>query len=187
MTTQAIQIVHLLPGRVRVKFPRLKGNAALASEVQHTLATIDGIHHVEVSSTTGSVLVLYDPRLLESYKMEAVGSLMALADRLGLSIADIDLEELQDWLHAARNGLPPGTPGPQGSGIGALFDGMNTGVAQVTKGWGDLRTLVPLTLCFLGFRSLLLAEQVPFPSWYDYLWFAFGTFVVLHPSRPVQG
>ncbi len=112
MAAQAIQVVHFLPGRVRVKLSGLKGNTALAREVQHTLVAIDGIQHVEVSPITGSVLVLYD--------------------------------------------------------------------------LGDLRLFIPLTLCFLGFRSLLLTEQLAFPSWYDYLWFAFGTYVALNPTRPVR-
>jgi hypothetical protein len=191
MATQAIQVVHFLPGRVRVKLPGLKGNTALAREVQHTLAAIDGIRHVEVSPITGSVLVLYNPGIaasftLESLNAEAVSSLMTLADALGLSLEDIDMDELQRWLHAMRNGTHPGTPGELGSGVGTWFSSVQAGVAQTTSGLGDLRTLIPLTLCFLGFRSLLLTEPLTFPSWYDYLWFAFGTYVALNPTRPVR-
>jgi len=191
MATPAIQVVHFLPGRVRVKLPGLKGSTALAREVQYTLVAIDGIQHVEVSPITGSVLVLYDPGMaesftLESLKAEAVSSLTALADALGLSLEDIDMDELQRWLHATRNGTHPGTPGELGSGVGMLLSSVNAGVAQTTSSLGDLRTLIPLTLCFLGFRSLLLTEQLAFPSWYDYLWFAFGTYVALNPTRPVR-
>jgi len=191
MAAQAIQVVHFLPGRVRVKLSGLKGNTALAREVQHTLVAIDGIQHVEVSPITGSVLVLYDPGMaesftLESLKAEAVSSLTVLTEALGLSLEDIDMDELQRWLHATRNGTYPGTPGALGSGVGTLFSSVNAGVDQTTSGLGDLRTLIPLTLCFLGFRSLLLTEQLAFPSWYDYLWFAFGTYVALNPTRPVR-
>jgi len=186
MVAQAIQIVHCLPGRVRAKFSRLKGDAALAREMQHTLAAIEGIQHVEVSPTTGSVLVVYDLRLPEWLNMEAVGPLMGLADTLGLSLEDMDTEELQSWLCALRNGAHPETSTTLESGVGTIFGSVNSGVARVASRWSDLRTLIPLTLCFLGFRSLLLAEQVAFPTWYDYLWFAFGTYVALHPSRPAQ-
>jgi hypothetical protein len=191
MATQAIQVVHFLPGRVRVKLPGLKGNIALAREVQHRLAAIDGIQHVEVSPITGSVLVLYNPGIaasftLESLNAEAVSSLMILADALGLSLEDIDMDELQRWLHATQNGTRPGTPAALESGVGAWFSSVQAGVVQTTSGLGDLRTLIPLTLCFLGFRSLLLTEPLTFPSWYDYLWFAFGTYVALNPTRPVR-
>jgi hypothetical protein len=191
MAAQAIQVVHFLPGRVRVKLSGLKGNTALAREVQHTLVAIDGIQHVEVSPITCSVLVLYDPGMAESFTLkslnaEVVDSLTALADALGLSLEDIDMDELQRWLHATRNGTHPGTPGDLGSGFGTLFSSINAGVAQTTSGLGDLRLFIPLTLCFLGFRSLLLTEQLTFPSWYDYLWFAFGTYVALNATRPAR-
>ena len=183
MVMQAIQIVHALPGRVRVKLPRLKGNTTLAREIGRTLTPLEGIHHVETSTTTGSVLVLYEPRLLSTLDTEAVGSLSALADMLGLSVEDVPMAELQRRLHAATNGAHAGMSTTLGSGIAALLGSVNAGVIPLTGGWGELRTLVPLTLAFLGLRSLLLTDRLPFPSWYEYLWFAFSTFVALHPSR----
>ena len=180
MGTPAIQLVHFLPGRVRVKLPRLKGNASLAGEVERTLTALQGIRHVETSTTTGSVLVLYEPHLLASLDVEAVGSVMDLAKVLGLSCEDVDMDALQHWLYAAPNGPRAETSTALGSNITAFFDNVNAGVTQITGGWGELRALVPLTLAFLGLRSLLFTENLPFPTWYDYLWFAFGTFAILN-------
>jgi len=183
MGTQAIQIIHALPGRVRVRLPRLKGNASLAGEVERVLTALAGIRHVEASTTTGSMLVLYEPRLLESLDIEAIVPLLGLAGRLGLSFEDMDMDEIQDWLHTAANGTRPAMPSTLGSDIAAWLNSVNAGVTQVTGGWGELRTLVPLTLAFLGLRSLLFTEQLPFPTWYDYLWFAFSTSMVLNIAR----
>ena len=187
MGTPAIQIVHFLPGRVRVKLPRLKGNASLAGEVERTLTALQGIRHVETSTTTGSVLVLYEPRLPASLDLEAVGSLMDLAHTLGLSFEDVDMDVLQHWLHTGAHGTRAETPTALGNNITAFFDNVHAGVTQVARGWGELRMLVPLTLAFLGLRSLLFTDNLPFPTWYDYLWFAFGTFVVLNvPRAPLE-
>jgi Heavy metal associated domain 2 len=187
MATPAIQIVHFLPGRVRVKLSKLKGNASLAGEVERTLTALQGIRHVETSTMTGSVLVLYEPRLPASLDLEAVGSLMELANTLGLSFEDVDMDVLQHWLHTVANGTRAETPTALGNTITAFFNNMNAGVTQITSGWGELRMLVPLTLAFLGLRSLLLTDNLPFPTWYDYLWFAFGTFAVLHvPRAPLE-
>src|SRR5437667_373120 len=84
------------------------------------LVAPNGSQHVEVSPITGSVLVLYDPGMAESFTLEsleaeAVSSLTALADALGLSLEDIDMDEFQRWLHATRNGTHPETPGELGS------------------------------------------------------------------------
>jgi len=186
MVTPAIQIVHFLPGRVRVKLPRLKGNASLAGEVERILTALQGICHVETSTMTGSVLVLYESCLLASLDLEAVGSLMELAHTLGLSFEDGDMDALQHWLHAAANGTRTETPTALGNNITAFFDNVNTGVTQITGGWGELRTLVPLTLAFFGLRSLLVTENLPFPTWYDYLWFAFSTFAILNVPRATR-
>src|SRR5215475_2765406 len=186
MVTPAIQIVHFLPGRVRLKLPRLKGNASLAEEVERTLTALQGIRHVETSTTTGSVLVLYEPYLPASLDLEAVGSLMELANTLGLAFEDVEMDALQHWLHAAANGTRADTPTALGNNITAFFDNVNTSVTQLTGGWGELRTLVPLTLAFLGLRSLLVTENLLFPTWYDYLWFAFSTFAMLHIPRATR-
>jgi len=183
MVTPAIQIVHFLPGRVRVKLPRLKGNACLAGEVERTLTALQGIRHVETSTTTGSVLVLYEPHLLASLDLEAVGRLTELAHTLGLSFEAVDMDVLQHWLHTVANGTRAETPTALGNNITAFFDNIKTGMPQITGGWGALRTLAPLTLAFLGLRSLLLTDNPPFPTWYDYLWFAFSTFMVLNVSH----
>lgn len=180
-------MVHFLPGRVRVRLPMLKGNVSLAGEVERTLTALEGIYHVEASTTTGSVLVLYGPHLIESLDIEAIGSLMALARTLGLSCENVDMDALQAWLHTAANGTHTDATTTLGSDTATLLSSMNAGVTQVTGGWGELRTLVPLTLAFLGLRSLLLTQQLPLPTWYDYLWFAFSTYVVLNLPRPTMG
>ena len=183
IATQTIQLIHALPGRVRVRLPRLKGNASLAVEVERALRALVGIRHVETSTTTGSVLVLYEPRLLESLDLDAFVPLLGLAGRLGLSFEDMDMDEIQGWLHMAANGTHAGPAPMLGNGIAAWLNSVNAGVTQVTGEWGELRTLVPLTLAFLGLRSLLLTEPLPFPAWYDYLWFAFSTYMILHIPR----
>ena len=186
MVTSGIQLVHYLPGRVRVKLPRLKGNASLAGEVERTLVALEGVCQVATSTTTGSVLVLYEPRLLASLDLEAVGALMELAHTLGLSFEEGEMDLLQHWIHAAANGTRAETPTALGSTITAFFEQVKAGVPQITGGWGGLQTLVPLTLAFLGVRSLLMTDNLPFPTWYDYLWFAFSTFAVLNVPRAAR-
>jgi hypothetical protein len=124
--------------------------------------------------------VLYESHRLAALAPEAVGTLLELAYTLGLTCEAGDMDTLQHWLQAAANGTRAETPTAAGSSITAFFDNVYAGVTQRTGGWGELRMLLPLTLAFLGFRSLLLTENLPFPTWYDYLWFAFGTFAVLN-------
>jgi copper chaperone CopZ len=52
--------VHDVPGRLRVKIPTLKGNAATAEKIQELLKTLCGIRDITASTVTGSVIVNYD-------------------------------------------------------------------------------------------------------------------------------
>lgn len=190
-TTPAIQIVHFIPGRVRLKCPRLKGNTVLASQIHQTLLALHGIWDVAASPTTGSVLIRYDPAMVDAstmatWDLETLGSLMALAEALGLSMDTLDMDELQRWLHIAQHGMPPDIEPTLSYGVQTALGSMNNGVTQLTGGLTDLRLFIPLTLGLLGVRSLLVTEQLPFPGWYDYLWFAFGTYMALHVPRPVR-
>ena len=181
MTAYATQVTHFLPGRLRVKSGKVKNNLPFAREVERTLTGLQGVRGVEANPITGSVLLLYDPQA-----PEALSALLTYTEFLELSPSQRDCEQLEDWLAAAVNGTHPGPAAPLSVGISNVFGSLNVSVAQATSGWGDLRSLVPLTLFFLGVRSLLTTEKLVFPTWYDFFWFAFSAFLVLNPSAPQQ-
>lgn len=169
MTIHDAQVVHFLPGRIRLKSAQFKGNPALAQEVQQTLLTLPGVLSVEAQPTTGSVLVLYD----SANHLP----LPTLAEAFGWSAAETTPEHLEDWLRTSVRSASPGLA----TDLRAMFGGANTGAAYVTGGWADLRTLAPLALILLGIRSLLVTSPLPVPQWYDFFWFAFGIFMALNP------
>lgn len=53
--------IHLLPGRMRVKIPGLRGNVQMSQSLNKTLSNLPGILGRQVNSQTGSVLVFYNP------------------------------------------------------------------------------------------------------------------------------
>ncbi len=53
--------VHHLPGRLRLKLPALKRNAAYAQALQTSLSTVPGVLAVRANTLTGSLLISYDP------------------------------------------------------------------------------------------------------------------------------
>jgi hypothetical protein len=125
--------------------------------------------------------VLYDPQAPES-----LSALMTCAEFLELSLPQGTPEQLENWLSTVVNGVSSDPAASLSVGISNFFGSLNASVAQTTSGWGDLRALVPLTLFFLGVRSLLATEKLVFPTWYDFFWFAFSAFLVLNPSTSRQ-
>jgi Heavy metal associated domain 2 len=55
-----IEIVHQLPGRLRIRAAWLKGDAGAGEEVKYRLAQIAGVKAVRANASTGSLLVEYD-------------------------------------------------------------------------------------------------------------------------------
>jgi len=162
-----LQVIHVLPGRLRLKVPALKADPIRARAVQERIAPQAGIRKVEVNPATGSVLVFYD----ESAGLAPLGSLQELFPSLSLT-------ELQDRLTACARAPTPRADAAED--MAELFRRANAQVARITNGL-DLRVLVPLALIALALLQLR-SGKTAWPSWYDFLWFAFSSFLLL--NRP---
>lgn len=61
--------LHHVPGRLRVRSPRLKRNAALVEASRRELSVVPGITGVRVNEVTGSITLTYDPALLGKQRL----------------------------------------------------------------------------------------------------------------------
>jgi hypothetical protein len=60
------EILHLVPGRIRLRCDDVKGQPRFAQRIQAHLEAVTSIERVTVNTRTGSVLVRYDPPALSS-------------------------------------------------------------------------------------------------------------------------
>jgi heavy-metal-associated domain-containing protein len=149
------KVVHAIPGRVRVKVPQLRANRALGRRVDDRLSVLPGVRRVDVNPVTGSLLVEYDPAVLD-----LAASLMAL-EELSPELSDLGLDGdgmagLAAWLTRPHNGAAERTT-PEA--------GLRTGAGG--------QSLLPFSLAALGVGRLLSGNRV-LPQWYDLIWFAFS-------------
>jgi hypothetical protein len=56
-----VEIISSVPGRVRVRAPGVRGDAARAAEVSATVRALAGVTSAQASARTGTLLVHYDP------------------------------------------------------------------------------------------------------------------------------
>ena len=61
-----IRIVHLLPGRLRLRIEAVRRQPGLATKLRTQLMGVAGINRVKVDTRTGSLLLLYDRTALRS-------------------------------------------------------------------------------------------------------------------------
>ncbi len=173
---KGLKVVHALPGRVRLKVARVKGNPALARQTEKKLARVPGIIQVEAKSDTGSLLIHYG---LDELCSE--GSLGILGETLGELFPEIEVTSLMAGLACLAENPGAGADGglAPAEGITGSFSALNTRVRNLTGGL-DLKVLVPVALIFLGLRGIWASEKVPAPSWSNLLWFGFASFVMLN-------
>lgn len=178
MNLEDVKIVHAIPGRIRLKVASVRDNPTLAGELQQRLTSLQGVRRVEANPQTGSVLILYEATAFAS--AEAV---QELAQPLAEIFPGLKLNDPQGWMSSA-NGSDSAPSLTQG--IASFFAGLNKNIDAATGSVLDLRILLPLGLFLLGLRSLLISDQRPLPTWYDFLWFALGTYFMMHPKPGEQ-
>jgi len=60
MTAMKVQVAHQVPGRIRLKVPKVKENPELIEQIKQMFTMIPGIEEVAVNPVTGSVVLHYD-------------------------------------------------------------------------------------------------------------------------------
>jgi len=58
--------IHNIPGRLRVKTPLVKGSPNTAQDVQRLLEAIEGIDSTAANTLTGSVVINYNSKTVDS-------------------------------------------------------------------------------------------------------------------------
>lgn len=55
------EVVHEIPGRLRIRHDRIRGEADLCKRLEHWLVALEGVHKAHASSLTGTVVVDFHP------------------------------------------------------------------------------------------------------------------------------
>ena len=85
-----VQVMHMTPGRIRLKARNLCGQPQSAEAITRKLSAVQGIHNVEANSTTGSLTMHYHPSALDSVTFFA-----EVAAALGMIAEGIDPSEVE--------------------------------------------------------------------------------------------
>jgi hypothetical protein len=164
-----VNVVHAIPGRLRLRVEELRNNEEFARDVQRRLSASAPIRQVIANPATASVLVRYDARQQEA----AFASIRT-------TFPDLDGERLNVTWEPSINGATSSSA--VASTVVAALDVANRRVARRTGGL-DLKLLIPSALIFLSMVLLALAilrRRVPIPTWYELLWFGFNVFLALN-------
>lgn len=174
-------VVHHVRGRMRLRLPRAKGDAAALNEIREFVCSIPGVSKVEVNPVTGSVLVQYDhttqpefqDELQRRGESEELLSLVmpevAAAETVAKVVED-DATLLAQHSRAAR-------------AIVQLFDRFDLRIRRATNNAVGLQVLL---LFGVATYSVIksIREKSASPGWLILLLFALDTFIRRHEPRP---
>ncbi|HJT88694.1 MAG TPA: hypothetical protein VJ732_12580 [Bryobacteraceae bacterium] len=163
--TETAEVLHHVPGRLRLRLAFAKGNSARLEVIRNGLAPLAGVLRVDASPLLGTMLIRYDPALFEEFQ----GALEAYAADHGLfTLACEDSEECVS--EADRS-------------ISRALGGLNRSVQKATGNAINLKELFPLAAGLYGF--FLVDKTAAAAQWLNWLQFAFDTYIDLHEEHPI--
>jgi cation transport ATPase len=176
MTQHPARVAHHVRGRIRVQFPRAKGNRRFLQQVQEFLSPMDGVNRVEINPITGSVIVHYDHSHTDIHQKLAKhaedAGMFSLAppelSEVDVLAANIEREAafLSEHSELARHTVD-------------LVKQINNEVKCATDNTVDLKVLLPFGLALYAFIELGSAD-ISTPLWVTLGMFSFNSFVSLH-------
>jgi copper chaperone CopZ len=176
---RTIQVVHRLPGRLRLRLPWLHDHREQASPLAERLSELPGMAEVEVRPYTGSVLCAYDDERLDEERIlaavcETSGcQRVCLPGQPGPALTAEENEQLRSALaegsHVAR-------------AAARFFKEVNMDVVRASEGRIDLGTIASLFFASAGLVEVGVSKKLPLPPWFQLAWWAFRTFTTV--ERP---
>lgn len=73
--------VHHVPGRLRIRIPELKLRPCRINKVHDALNNLNGIERIEHKRATGSIIIHYDPELMDDIRICNALSYKGLFDK----------------------------------------------------------------------------------------------------------
>lgn len=134
-----IQVKHYQNGRLRLQTEVLKDDEELKEEFLNNIQRINGINSVEVNSITGSILIYFDKKVIESSFLYLVV----------LRLLHLDEEALKN------------KPGRIKELLKQIFESVDMAVYNKSKGYLDLRTLTAGIFIFYGIKKLWKVPGLP--------------------------
>lgn len=157
-----LRIASHVPGRLRVRAEKFRGEGATA-EVVDRVAAERGVTSVTASEVTGSVLVHYDPAQIQLDRL--ISTLLAAG-----SIEGVALEQEEPRV------------GPLGARLRDALRRVDARACQATNGRLDIRTGVPAAFLIAGLGRFVAGNRL-MPHWYHLAFWSFLTFVNLNPRE----
>ena len=168
---EGARIIHHVPGRVRIRFPSARRNRVILNQIREYIEKLDGVGSVEINTTTGSIVVRYDPE-----KREELSAHLPAAPEFG------DAAELADRIEREAEFLAAHSD--TAAVLVTSARSLDRDVRRMTGGLLDLKVLLPAALAIWALFEVGIDASTP--MWVSLGIFSFNSFVTLHRPPAIQ-
>jgi hypothetical protein len=166
-----IQVVSVLPGRVRLRLSWLHGHPDEATRVAHGLAKLPGLATVEVRTKSGSVLCFCDEPTPADMEAVVAGVVSETRRLTGVEhVVPLGREP-------PRELAPPLATAAIAREVSAFFRSINADVLRATDGAFDLGTAVTTGFVVAGAVEVAIEGEIVPPPWFNLAWWGIRTFI----------
>lgn len=149
------EVVHHIPGRLRVNVPSIKSTPGACATISNMAATVPGVHRIDANPVTGSVLVHYDRH--DPEVEQRLADMLKHLDSL-LRLLDPELAETEQVAaELARDIEGLAEEAPFFAALREATGELDQKIRECTDGKLTLAVLAPLLLAGMGY--LLLDEK----------------------------
>ncbi len=156
-----LEVVHELPGRLRLRCPSLLGAPDDAARLSKELPRLPGVSAVAADPRTGTVLVVYEQERIDVHTVQAgVLKLLGLEPRIARPAPSLLTKQTDD-----------------------LVDALNSAILDLSRGVADLDFLIPTVLMTAATVHLARRSSASLPAGITLLWWAFAYMAGRRGSR----
>lgn len=176
------EIAHQMPGRIRIRIPAAKGDAALLEQVRQIFADIPGLERTRVKPDAGSIVLRYDPQdeaAFQARLMERWQHLLPLMPHRAPKQPELPGNEFAELTHSveAEAAFLAGHS-RSARAIVDFFREADREIKTVTNNAIDLKIVLALALAVATFVEI--GAQAATPMWVTLALFALNHFLEMH-------
>jgi hypothetical protein len=162
------EVVHHIAGRMRIRIPMAKREAALMESIRNSIKNFRGVREVSANPSLGTLLIRYDPVLFE----EAIPSITEQASKTELFALHSSAED---------DDQPPVSQLDRA--LDRLFGKANRIVEAATGQSVNLKEVFPFGI--LVYSLFFVDRAIAASQWWSWVQFALSTYLELHEGEPI--
>lgn len=163
---ESADLLHHIPGRMRLRIPEAKGNSSKLAALQQSLVDLAGVRKVDANAMLGTIIIQYDPTLFTGFTAQ---------------LADYALD--RDLFTIGGHNAGP-CVSDAGRSVKGFLGTLNRTVQDAMGNTMNLKELLPLSLLVYAF--LFVDKALAASQWLNWVQFAVDSYMDFHEDEPIQ-